>query len=62
MTVTLEFCCPFFEEVGSLLAIALFLPLPAKEILSELVVYLLLFAIQMLIGVDTIVLIDLLIN
>lgn len=62
MAVTLLFCCPFFQKVGGLFTISLFLFLPAKEILSELVVYLLLLEIHLLIGVYTIVLIDLFVN
>lgn len=62
VAVALRLCCPFFQKVGGLFTISLFLFLPAKKILSKLVVYLLLLEVQMLTGVNTIVLINLFIN
>ena len=62
MTVTLKLGPSFLEEVGGLLAISLLLLLPSKEVLSVLIVYLLLLEIQLFIGANATVFVDLLID
>ena len=62
MTVTLKLGPSFLEEVGGLLAIILLLLLPSKEVLSVLIVYFLLLEIQLFIGANATVFVDLLID